>query len=381
MPEALENTLESEGERNAQTTSMDDIVARSRKERDAELLAEGLLSEESIDPEEGEPADIHLDSSEDEEDLELEEGENADDSELEDEEGEVEIEASENKKLDNTPDTPNNFIHTRDGKQFMRLTQNGSQVDMPLEQAVAIVQKQNNADLQTTLAHQSKNHYDTLAAEVALKSKPTSSGDGSSTAAVDPGALKEALKEMIDGDFGEGSDKVVEVITDILKSGNPQISSNDVGKIVTNVLDTRSMGGALTEFSKMPKYQALMEDKAFKSMLDAETEIVYKDPFFMQGKPSYLEIFKKAGDNVIERAENTFGVKADDTADQEDENSPDEETSFLSDEHKVARKRAHKSSVRAAGGKRGVVKDPPPKTREQVIAGMSKARGQNIYAS
>jgi len=362
--------LATEGEQNSITTPLEDIVARSKRERDKSLEIEPSVDpevEEVIDDSGDQETDDLLDVSESKP---SESGEGGDSSESDN--------LLKNEKVDKLEKQASNFIIERDGEQYLLATVGGIQKEVPLGEAQTIIQKNTNADLQTTIAVQKQRHFEDLSRDLQQRQESTRSDD-TPVAAMDKEALNGAFKELYEGDYAKGTETVVEVINAaIVGSQTSKLTSADVAHQVDEVLKTRELRSAYTRFSAKPRYQALLADQYLKDRIDQETEKLTRNPFYMDGHPSYDQIFEAAGDAVINWAEKTLGSdlggKKPDSEPQPAADKP------LDKELKAVQKRAHRSSVKAAAARRTVPDELLPRTNSEIIADLAKSRGQNTLS-
>lgn len=358
--------LATEGEQNSVTTPIEDIVARSRQERDESLGIDPEVEEVIVDSEASESDEI-LDMSDSDVDKNSDNSENL--------EGEDNL---EDEKVDKGAKQASNFIVERDGEQYLLTTVGGVRKEVPLSEAQAIVQKNTNAELQTTIAVQKQRHYEDLSRDLKQRQESTQSDD-TPDAAIDQKALNNGFKEMYEGDYDKGTAAVVEVLNKAIAGSKAQkFTTADISQVVNETLQTRELGSAYNRFSKKPKYQALLVDQYLKQRIDQETEKLTNNPFFMDGKPSFDQIFEAAGDAVIDWAnsalESSLGGSNTETELKPVVNTP------LDKQLKVARKRAHRSSVKAAAARRIAPVELPSKTNSDIISELAKGRGQNILS-
>lgn len=257
--------------------------------------------------------------------------------------------------IDNGADDTNNLIDTRDGKQFLALNVNGEQKEVSVEDAVAELQKGRNLDYQTQLVVEERNR---LRVELeALRSGSTQPDDTNTDSAKTHEEVEHALQALYDDGDVKGA---AQVIADIA-SKPQQAAGMDAGQ-VTELLrqhdDKRRLGDAFKAFKATDRFKSITSDPDLMEMLDSKTEALTFDTEYMATKPTYSDIFEKAGDQVLAK----FGQPQTGTTDDV-----------------VERKRSQPAAVPTRTARRKAPEAPAPKTTSQIIAEIAKARGQTGY--
>lgn len=341
----------SEGERNAQTVPMDEIIARQRRERDENIAAESVEEKVAVAAVEPEIDEVP----------------------------QVVAPAVESKEVDNSPIKDNNFVVKREGVEYLLTTQNGRQVEVPLDQVQAIVQKQNNADVQTAQAVQKQRQYEGLI-EGQKNMQESTPRDDTPAVAINREKLNDALKKLVDDDIDVAGDAIANVLDDALRStqvSSAPMTQQQVREIAGEAIENSKLGLAFEAFKKNPKYARIIRDKALLDKVDECTERLIADKSYMASSRSYLEILNAAGNEVLNWGGNLFSGKI---IPPTEKSNPFKKPirSTANTQQKIAQKRAHNSSVKSAAARRGVEEAPPPRTHSQIIADMAKARGQKI---
>lgn len=311
---------------NPRTAAMDAIAASAQKARDAEMAEDSILDDE--------PKPQAL------------------------------VEPDDALELDNGALTHNTPVIERDGKQFLELTVNGEKQEIALDDAVAKLQQNENANLQTKIAVDKQHQLDAQLAQLQqakLKGKSTQPDDTLKSRAEMLEIVTESQQKLYDdGDVKGSSELLVDLLMDKQQPvAAPAADEALITQIVAKRENMRSIKDAFTVFSADERFSDMVRDRDLLTMVDKITDRLQSDSEFMANSPSHLDIFEKAGETVLDK----LGIV-----------KPAKETASI-----LEKKRAAPSAVASRTSRRT---EPVPKsapTTSEIIKGMARDRGQTDH--
>ena len=260
------------------------------------------------------------------------------------------------KTVDNDGSSDNTQIVSREGKQFILIKVDGIDKEIPLDEAVTYLQKNENADVKLGQANNLLNQAKTI-----QQSSASTPPDDSTDPVVDKSAVKSAFEKLYDGDVEGATD---EFAAQLASNQSPQVDiKSQVAIEVARLTDHNDLKSSFERFSSNEDFKPLVNDPTLMSKVDVFTVELQQDQAFMSTNPSYEEIFSEAGRRTHQWLENIAPTKADDKI----------------IESRIDRKRSKPQSVNSRTVRRGPKQESKAPTREDNIAKMAKARGQNIY--
>lgn len=266
--------------------------------------------------------------------------------------------------VDNEDDTDDNPIVDHDGKQFLKLVVNGEDQEMSMDDAIARLQKGENADLQTTLAVEERKILQTKINELQadLAGQSTQPDDTEAKRAEKKQSIKDALQKLYDsGDVDGATELLLDAVADTpeaIDPVTPGMTANEVVDLLDRRDTVKSVRDAFKAFKGDEQFKAVVDDPDLMVIVDKETERLQNDQEFMATEPSYLDIFEKAGKIV------------------QDKYLPAKEEI---EDPVLTRKRKQPSAVASRTVRRQGAPDlKKPPTTHDTIEAIAKARGQTI---
>jgi len=285
----------------------------------------------------------------------------------EDHVADVVLDLDRNEDVDNLGSIDDNQVIERDGEQFLELTVNGETSEITLAEAVKKLQKGENADLQTKLAVEERQRLETANAVLAAERnrKSTQPDDTEKRRAERKEQVSKALKKLYDdGEVDEATDILAELLNEPQQqvvAPSQAIDESTVLDIVAKRENQKSLGDAFKTFTGDERFKEIAKDDDFITLVDLHTMQLQEDKQFMADSPSYLDIFTKAGEEVLEKM---GGAAA----------QPEKVTDIDSIRDK---KRSMPKTVASRTSRRQAPEPKQPKTNSSIISGIAASRGQN----
>lgn len=322
----------------------------ARKLRDDALAAEGLLNTEimepipSIEEELGESANVNLGD------------------------GGREVPPPPTEDVDITAGLADTPIIQRDGEFFISTVVNGETVEVPMADAVTKLQKDGNLDHATKLANDARNNFDAATKALGEAPQTPSTQPDDKTASV---YTREDIESAVDAFYEKGEKGSLVDMLSKLATPAPaqQLTTEQVSDLVKNGVaehdDNIALTSAYDHFTQDERFASIVADQNLLDIVDTETDKLQNDADYMAGKPSYEEIFIKAGENTLAWVDSKIPNA-----------EPSEQLSEA--EQNEERKASMSTPVASMTSRRGVPPEPKPKTNDQVISDMRKHRGQSL---
>lgn len=265
--------------------------------------------------------------------------------------------------VDNTEEVVDTQFVTRGNERFLKLKIDGEDKELSLAEAIAKLQKNENADMKLYQANQ-------LLKQVNEKQQPPEStlpDDSSETVVDSQGVLKDALTKLYDGDI----DVATEVLSKLLnpvKSGTQKPIDIDAAVEASLVKqeDHRNLRSAYKAFETNEDFAFIAKDPVLLDRLDHITGELQQDPDFMSKNPTYADIFAEAGTRVKSWLGNVAGSVS---------QSQTKET-----DTRLSLKEKKGEGILPGSVRRSTTKvEATPPSRADIIAQMAQKRGQTIY--
>lgn len=267
------------------------------------------------------------------------------------------------KELDNPVENQNNPIIERDGMQYIQLKVNGAMQEMPVDQAVVYLQKNENADQKLAEAHSKNKQYSDLIAQQELQA--TSQG-AIEVAAVDTQeALKGALTKVYDGELEEAAEDLGKLLQPTAQNSQSQASVEEqVSIAMAKAKNYESLKSAYDNFVSNEDFKHIAADDELMRRINTFTEVLQSDSEFMSTKPTYEDFFTEAGNRVQNWLDKVSGK------------SP--KAPSTNNDSRLQRKRLTPSQPASRTVRRGpkVEENPYQKSNSDIVRQMAKRRGQ-----
>ena len=236
---------------------------------------------------------------------------------------------------------------------------NGEEKEVSLEELKTHYQKNENADMKLGEANQILNNARTIQQTTA-----STLPDDSTKSVVDKSAVNSAVHKLYDGDVDEAGEDLYQIIS---KQNVPaQDVSALVAQEVLRLSDHKDLQSSFKAFKQNEDFKLIVSDPNLMARVNTLTDELQQDAAFMATEPNYEDFFNEAGKRTLDWV-NSF--------------APPPETSSTDTDIQTRRDRKlnKPAAINARTVRRGPKKVKPAATREDTIAGMATARGQNVY--
>lgn len=170
--------------------------------------------------------------------------------------------------------------------------------------------------------------------------------------------ITESFATLVDnGNVEVAVDQLLNVLQDVT-----QIDSK-VDAATAKASDKLNLTSAWDEFSANETYSALTKTSESKGILDSFCDRVIEDKKFMEGKPSYNEIFSEAGDRMLAMAQTINPAPVAD---------PEPDTTLRD------KKRQLPNDVPNRTARRSAPEEDKPKNNTDIISDMKRSRHQKF---
>ncbi len=260
--------------------------------------------------------------------------------------------------VDNIQDSADTKVVQRDGQTYIKVKVDGVEQEVQVDEMVTHYQKNESADAKYRQATDMFNQ-----AREIQQSSASTLPDDSREPVVDKTAVNTALNKLYDGEVDEASEELSNIIA---QQQAPQVDVNSiVDKRIAAINDHNDLKDSWQRFAADDEFKNIVNDKALMRELDSTTEILQQDKAYMANNPSYEDIFTEAGRRTNQWLEDITPKPL----------KVSEDIIESQRERKLSKSPAVNSRTVRRGPK-AITKAP---TREDNIAKMAMARGQNIY--
>lgn len=270
--------------------------------------------------------------------------------------------------VDKSVENSDNKIVERDGEQYLKLNVNGEEREVPLDEAIANLQKNENADVRTQEVVDLAKQYKDLIAQAEQQQTeftPPDDEDAVDTQEV----LNKALNKVYDGDI---EDAAAELAAILGKTPSPQPkdvrpTKQEIAEVVVELEDHRTLKQAFKRFQENEEFEAITQDSDLMDRVNSFTEDLQKDPEFLKTNPTYDDYFNEAAKRTDEWVKKISGTSILKKPSQD-----------IDEDERLTRKRQAKTPPSPRTVRRGRKKDENPfaKSNKDVIRELAKQRGQ-----
>ncbi len=260
--------------------------------------------------------------------------------------------------VDKPQKTDDTQIIEHEGNQFLKLKVDGVEKEISVSDAIARLQREDNADHRVWEASETQKKYETLLAQQQKPQQSTPPDDMPDTTVDTTEALKEALAKVYDGDI----DDAAEALGKVLKPAAKPVNIDDVvDRKIRERDDHRDLKSAYDRFIGDEAFTAITSDPTLMSQVNTFTEDLQKDPEFLATNPTYDDYFKEAGKRVATWLDK-ISVKSE----------PD--TPIV--DERLERKRQQQAQPASRTVRRGPRQEEKVKSNSDIIKDMAARRGQ-----
>jgi hypothetical protein len=282
--------------------------------------------------------------------------------EVDEPEPEVIVDTEDKEKVDNVEEVADTQFVTRGTERFLKLKVNGEDKELSLDDAIAKLQKNENADMKLYQANQILKQ----ANEKQQPQAPTLPDDSSETVVDSQEVLKDALTKLYDGDIDIATETLSKLLYPKSKPQAPIDIDSAVRASLAKQEDHKNLTGAYKAFESSEDFGFIAKDPVLLDRLDRITSDLQQDSDYMSKNPTYADIFTEAGTRVKSWLGNVTGSVS--------QSQPNETDKRLSLKEKKG------EGILPGSVRRNTTKvEVTPPSRADIIAEIARKRGQTIY--
>jgi hypothetical protein len=264
-------------------------------------------------------------------------------------------------KVDTHEKINNTSIVSQGGESFLKLKVDGVEKQIPIDEAIKILQKSDSADAKLKQAALILKQ-----AEEKRQSQTFTPPDNVKGTAVESReSLKNALTKLYDGDI----DEATEALSSLFSGRSGSVSNEELSNLFDSKMhqrdDDKNLQTAYKGFQKNENFNHILQDPTLTSKLDIITAELQQDPEFLATSPSYEDYFTEAGNRVNE----WLGTLT---------NQPNKQKPTENQDSVNSLKKRKGEGLQSMTVRRGAPTPEKPRTRGDILGEMASRRGQRI---